>query len=109
MGPYCVWEMLSYALKGNWTKAFRRLRRKGVTAKLTDGALIHVQYPAQIRLYAASLHGFVCDRSRVSESRYLQVISSRGRNVILVRCSFLNELIRASIVGRECDCSVITF
>jgi ubiquinone/menaquinone biosynthesis C-methylase UbiE len=46
MGPYCVWEMLSYALKGNWTKAFRRLRRKGVTAKLTDGALIHVQYPS---------------------------------------------------------------
>ena len=46
MGPYCLWEMLSYTLQGKWSKAFRRLRGEGVTATLADGALVRVRYPS---------------------------------------------------------------
>lgn len=46
MGPYCLWEIFWYALHGKWSKAFRRLRRAGATAKLTNEARIHVRYPS---------------------------------------------------------------
>src|ERR1051326_1679240 len=34
MGPFCVWEMFWYACHGNSAKAFRRLRRQPVSARL---------------------------------------------------------------------------
>jgi ubiquinone/menaquinone biosynthesis C-methylase UbiE len=51
MGPYCLWEMIWYLAHGNSSKAFRRLNREGVTARIADGALVRVQYPP-VRLLA---------------------------------------------------------
>lgn len=46
MGPYCLWEMGWYLVQGNREKAFRRLKRDGVTAKIADGAFVRVHYPS---------------------------------------------------------------
>jgi ubiquinone/menaquinone biosynthesis C-methylase UbiE len=54
MGPCCLWEMAWYLAKGNQEKAFRRLRRDGVSAKIADGAFVRVQYPSVKSL----LHSF---------------------------------------------------
>jgi len=45
MGPCCVWEMIWYLAQGNREKAFRRLHREGVAAKIADGAFVRVHYP----------------------------------------------------------------
>ena len=45
MGPYCAWETIWYLAHGKPRKAFRRLSREGVTARLSDGAFVHVRYP----------------------------------------------------------------
>jgi SAM-dependent methyltransferase len=45
MGPCCAWEIVWYLAKGKPRKAFRRLRRAGVTAELARHAAVHVQYP----------------------------------------------------------------
>lgn len=44
MGPYCLWEMAWYSAQGNAQKAFRRLDRSGVTARIADGAFVRVNY-----------------------------------------------------------------
>jgi 2-polyprenyl-3-methyl-5-hydroxy-6-metoxy-1,4-benzoquinol methylase len=41
---FCAWEMLWYALQGNWGKAFRRRRRVGVVASL-GLSRVNVWYP----------------------------------------------------------------
>lgn len=46
MGRYCAWEMIWYFAEGKRDKAFRRLKRDGVTAKIADGAFVRVQYPS---------------------------------------------------------------
>jgi ubiquinone/menaquinone biosynthesis C-methylase UbiE len=46
MGPYCLWEVLWYLAQGNRGKAFRRLRRDGVNARIADGASVRVHYPS---------------------------------------------------------------
>jgi len=46
MGPYCLWEMVWYFAQGNTDKAFRRLHRDGVTARIADGASLRVHYPS---------------------------------------------------------------
>jgi SAM-dependent methyltransferase len=46
MGPCCAWEMIWYLVHGNRDKAFRRLNREGVTARIADGAFVHVHYPS---------------------------------------------------------------
>jgi ubiquinone/menaquinone biosynthesis C-methylase UbiE len=46
MGPYCLWETLFYLAQGNTRKAFRRFRREGVSARLTETAFVHVHYPS---------------------------------------------------------------
>jgi ubiquinone/menaquinone biosynthesis C-methylase UbiE len=45
MGPYCAWETLWYVAHGKLQKAFRRLSRDGVTARIADGAFVQVHYP----------------------------------------------------------------
>ena len=45
-GRFCVWEMFWYILHGNFKKAFRRLRDKGVVANLAPGQSVLVQYPS---------------------------------------------------------------
>ena len=45
MGPCCMWEMAWYLAHGNPRKAFRRLRRGGVTARIADGPPVRVYYP----------------------------------------------------------------
>lgn len=45
MGPCCFWEMAWYLSQGNREKAFRRLKRDGVAAKIADGAFVRVRYP----------------------------------------------------------------
>jgi ubiquinone/menaquinone biosynthesis C-methylase UbiE len=50
MGPCCVWEIAWYLAKGNSAKAFRRLRRGGVTARLSESASVLVHYPSIGRL-----------------------------------------------------------
>ena len=55
MGPYCAWETIWYLAHGKPRKAFRRLSREGVTARLSDGAFVHVRYPtvgALARIFA---------------------------------------------------------
>jgi ubiquinone/menaquinone biosynthesis C-methylase UbiE len=51
MGPCCLWEMIWYLAQGKSNKAFRRLRRNGVTARIADGAFVRVHYPS-VRLLA---------------------------------------------------------
>jgi ubiquinone/menaquinone biosynthesis C-methylase UbiE len=46
MGPCCWWELVWYLVHARPDKAFRRLRRGGVTARLTDGTAIRVRYPS---------------------------------------------------------------
>jgi ubiquinone/menaquinone biosynthesis C-methylase UbiE len=45
MGPCCLWEVGWYLAQGDPRKAFRRLRRGGVTAQLADAPPVHVHYP----------------------------------------------------------------
>jgi ubiquinone/menaquinone biosynthesis C-methylase UbiE len=51
MGPCCLWEMIWYLAQRNVDKAFRRLNRGGVTARIADGAFVRVYYPP-VRLLA---------------------------------------------------------
>jgi SAM-dependent methyltransferase len=46
MGPCCAWEIAWYLAKGRPKKAFRRLRRRGVIARLADQATVRVHYPS---------------------------------------------------------------
>jgi SAM-dependent methyltransferase len=46
MGPCCLWEIGWYLAQGEPGKAFRRFRRGGVTARLTEGATVRVCYPS---------------------------------------------------------------
>jgi SAM-dependent methyltransferase len=46
MGPCCLWEIAWYLAQGKPGKAFRRFRRGGVTARLTEGATVRVRYPS---------------------------------------------------------------
>ena len=45
-GRFCHWEVLWYALQGDFKKAFRRLRGKGVVANLAPGHSVVVRYPS---------------------------------------------------------------
>lgn len=59
MGPLCLWEMGWYLAQGDRSKAFRRLKREGVDARLSDGAVVHVKYPsvkAVARAFAPHFH-----------------------------------------------------
>jgi len=46
MGPCCLWEVIWYLAHGNRKKAFRRLNRDGVAAKIANGAVVRVHYPS---------------------------------------------------------------
>jgi len=55
LGPFCLWEIAWYLLRGKRGKAFRRIHRGGVEARLGDGAIVHVRYPrvrAMKRMFA---------------------------------------------------------
>jgi SAM-dependent methyltransferase len=58
MGSYCAWEMMWYLGHGEGRKAFRRLKRDGVSARLTDGASVHVHYPSVSELASAFAPSF---------------------------------------------------
>jgi len=45
MGPCCAWEVAWYLAEGRPRKAFRRLQRAGVSARLSDDATVNVHYP----------------------------------------------------------------
>ncbi len=45
MGPCCFWEIAWYLARGNPQKAFRRLPRGGVTARVAGGPSVRVYYP----------------------------------------------------------------
>jgi ubiquinone/menaquinone biosynthesis C-methylase UbiE len=51
MGPCCLWEMIWYLAQGKGEKAFRRLHRDGITARISGAAFVRVRYP-QVRLLA---------------------------------------------------------
>jgi ubiquinone/menaquinone biosynthesis C-methylase UbiE len=53
MGPYCAWEIIWYFARGNRDKAFRRLSRQGVDARIADGSFLHVHYPS-VKLLVAT-------------------------------------------------------
>ena len=53
MGPHCAWEVICYLAQGNRGKAFRRLHRDGVTARIADGAFVRVHYPS-VKLLASA-------------------------------------------------------
>lgn len=46
MGPLCVWEMIWYLAHADKDKAFRRFQPEGVSARIADGAFIHIRYPS---------------------------------------------------------------
>jgi ubiquinone/menaquinone biosynthesis C-methylase UbiE len=50
MGRHCLWEVAWYLAQGKPGKAFRRLHREGVTARLAPGASMHVRYPSVTEL-----------------------------------------------------------
>jgi SAM-dependent methyltransferase len=59
MGPCCAWEIGWYLTQGKPRKAFRRLRRAGVTVTLADEATVHVQYPgvrSLARMFSPEFH-----------------------------------------------------
>ena len=58
IGPFCFWEMVWYLGRGNPRKAFRRLNRDGVSAKLADGAFVQVRYPTVRQIARAFAPGF---------------------------------------------------
>jgi len=45
-GRFVAWEVIWYLAHGNSGKAFRRFHRKGVTARLAEGATLRVHYPS---------------------------------------------------------------
>lgn len=45
MGPCCAWEIAWYLAQRKPSKAFRRLHRGGVVARLAGGAFVRVRYP----------------------------------------------------------------
>lgn len=45
LGPVCAWEILGYAARAEWSKAFRRMRPGGTEARIGNASL-HVRYPA---------------------------------------------------------------
>lgn len=46
MGPHCLWETAWYWARGEKEKAFRRMSRHGVTARIADGAFVWAHYPS---------------------------------------------------------------
>ena len=46
IGPCCMWETIWYLAQGNRKQAFRRFKPEGVSARIADGAFIHVRYPS---------------------------------------------------------------
>lgn len=46
MNSCCLWEMAWYLTHGNCGKAFRRLQRRPVTARIADGVSVPVRYPS---------------------------------------------------------------
>jgi ubiquinone/menaquinone biosynthesis C-methylase UbiE len=46
MGPCCAWEIAWYLAQGQPGKAFRRMRRGRITARLADDATVSVLYPS---------------------------------------------------------------
>jgi SAM-dependent methyltransferase len=44
IGPICAWEVIWYCMQGKWSKAFRRMRKDGVQARIGDGS-VRVYYP----------------------------------------------------------------
>jgi ubiquinone/menaquinone biosynthesis C-methylase UbiE len=53
MGPCCMWEMLWYLGQWNTDKAFRRLKPQGISARIANGAFVHVHYPSVTTLARA--------------------------------------------------------
>ncbi len=47
---FCVWETAWWLAHGKPAKAFRRLRKGGISAELTPGSRVHVHYPLVIDL-----------------------------------------------------------
>lgn len=45
-GRICLWEIIWYLSRGNWRKAFRRLRREGCEARLANDSTVTVRYPS---------------------------------------------------------------
>jgi ubiquinone/menaquinone biosynthesis C-methylase UbiE len=46
MGPCCLWEVLWHLGHWNREKAFRRFQAEGVSARIANGAFVHVHYPS---------------------------------------------------------------
>jgi len=46
MGPWCAWEVLWYLAQGRPRKAFRRLHRRPIAARIGDSAIVRVRYPS---------------------------------------------------------------
>jgi len=53
MGPCCMWEMLWYLGQWNTDKAFRRFKPEGISARIANGAFVHVHYPSATTLARA--------------------------------------------------------
>ncbi|MGP0020861.1 MAG: class I SAM-dependent methyltransferase [Candidatus Sulfotelmatobacter sp.] len=46
MGPCCAWEIGWYLAHRSRDRAFRRFHSGGVSARIADGAFVHVRYPS---------------------------------------------------------------
>jgi len=69
LGPFCAGEIFWYALRGQWRKAFRRMKDGGTETKIA-GAGLRVYYPAVREVRKAFAHSF-------------ELISWRGIGVLL--------------------------
>jgi ubiquinone/menaquinone biosynthesis C-methylase UbiE len=58
MPPQCAWETIWHLAHGNLDKAFRRLNRGGIDARIADGASLRVHYPSVKSLARAFAHDF---------------------------------------------------
>jgi ubiquinone/menaquinone biosynthesis C-methylase UbiE len=59
MGRFCLWEVSWYLAQRNLDKAFRRMHRQAITARIADGAELQVYYPSvrsMVRIFAPEFH-----------------------------------------------------
>lgn len=105
LGPCCLWEIGWYLAHGKPRKAFRRMKRGGVTARIAEGTSVKVHYPTvefMARTFAPHFHlnsvkgvGVLVPPSYLEywANRFPALLHLAGRaDLLLGRCPGLRQL-----------------